>query len=144
MFAIPLMIAACVAWVLALSCSGASPKRKLLLESDHDAIFEACQELLENRGGYRVDPSWSGDTQEELRLRYPDPTDPRIPLAIRSLGPSYIVVDEEFVILEMAGGFHHLGLKALSQERCDRSGGDPGISAPDVRKLRQCLWFYEE
>jgi hypothetical protein len=128
-------------FVLRLVLFDEAPKEELLLRSDHGAVLAACREIMEKQGTYRVNPSvGGGGSAEDRRRRSPDPTDPRIPEVIRSLGPSSIQVESDRVVVEMGGGFYHYGFVALSEESCASwENKNPG-----AREVRRCLWYYAE
>lgn len=125
------VLAACVLPLLALPCvpligiavdvyKSNQERHRLLYETDHQALLAASRELMHDHVGQHI----------------ADPTqDPRVPLIIRELGPSYIDVSAEQVRVELHGGFDHYGYIALADDVNSRDGWS---------KLIDGLFYYTE
>ncbi len=112
----------------------APARLRLLRETDHQRLLEACQELttqLRNgdlaSGKYRFIP-WRSRTAS------------RFPQAIQDLGPTCVIVwGDGCVTVEMLGGSRRFGVKAYPQEfkqvPADYEYGD--------RELIPNLWYYD-
>ena len=64
--------------------------------------------------------------------------DERLPEYLLHLSPKSVLIGDDQVWIEFAGGFYHTGFVAL------RRGGSPGDIRQDLaRELIEGLWFYE-
>jgi hypothetical protein len=122
------------AWIVSapiLVCSGlyffvgpqfTSPK-KLLYETDHHAVLEACRDLMDRH------------KRGEEFPHFFNPNDPAFPDSLRPLRPSYLSVSDDFVLMEMHGGHDHYGFYAYAAGS-EKEGKDGGV------KLIDGLWWY--
>ena len=95
-------------------------RQRLLHQTDHHALLAASRELMKNHAGQDI--------------AQPD-QDPRVPLIIRELGPSYMGISSEQLRVELHGGFDHYGFIALAN---DANAEDRGS------KLVDGLYYYSE
>ena len=95
-------------------------RQRLLHETDHHALLAACRELMRDYAGQHIaDPA----------------NDPRVPLIIRGLGPSYMDISTQQLRVELHGGFDHYGFVAYPE----------GANAGDGwGKLIDGLFYYTE
>jgi hypothetical protein len=115
-----------VAWffTIRLTESRFTKSQTLLSDTDHQAVLAACREMMIRRK--------RGEPTGEV-----EPTDPIVPQLLRALHPARIIVGDDFVQLEMHGGFDHYGFYAYS-EGSQEEGRDGG------KQLIKGLWFYTE
>ncbi len=82
---------------------------RLLCETDHEALLEACNELSKRakRGDLRPGEYNIRRDRHPVASRFPQP--------ILDLAPSYVYIDENDsgrVMVEMYGGLYHFGVEA--------------------------------
>jgi hypothetical protein len=97
---------------------------KLLYDTDHQAVLEACRDLM----------------ARHKRGEIPDlffPNDPGFPDVLRALRPSYLSVHDDMMVVEMHGASDHYGFFAYA-EGSKWEGRDGG------QKLIDGLWWYGE
>jgi hypothetical protein len=109
---------------------------RLLCETDHAALLEACNELSRQAargdlkpGSYNV----RHDRHREAR-RFPQP--------ILDLAPSYVYIDENDtgrVMVEMLGGLGHFGVEAYTEDY-----QKPSFAKLGDRELIPRLWYYDD
>ena len=125
------VLIACVVPLLALPCAlfvgiavdiynSKRERHRLLHETDHRALLAASRKLMRDYGVQHIaDPA----------------IDPRVPLIIRGLGPSYMDISVQQVRVELHGAFDHYGFIAYPE----------GADAGDGRgKLIDGLFYYTE
>jgi len=125
------VLIACVVPLLALPCApfvgiavdiyhSKRERHRLLHETDHRALLAASRQLMRDYGIQHIaDPA----------------NDPRVPLIIRELGPSYMDISAQQVRVELHGGFDHYGFIAYPE------GADTGDG---WGKLTDGLFYYTE
>jgi hypothetical protein len=100
----------------------------LLYHTDHEALLVACRTLIKE--GYRG----------KYHLLWPDkhPDAQHLPKEILALRPSYIVVYDDHLKIEMWGGMSHYGVTAYAEnfESEQQLLGN--------KKLIEGLWFYSD
>jgi hypothetical protein len=104
---------------------------RLLQRTDHQKLLDECDQLWADRAKLRPDPNWHPASRE-----HPDPGDPLIPPIIAGLQPGYITISENYVAIELGGGFGHATIYAT------QSSHPPPI--PTTRQLLPRLLFYSE
>lgn len=110
-------------------------KVRLLSETDHQALLEACRELSERVSAGDLEP-------DGYLVRYkPHPETSRFPQLILDLEPMRISIKSDRSIrVEMHGGYHHYGVIAYPEnfEKPSHSFkyGD--------KKIIDGLWYYED
>ena len=84
----------------------------ILYKTDHESLLLACRQLLaERRAG-----QWPNDTYYlDKRMQQYDSESEKLPQVILQLRPSYIYFDDNSVMVEMLGGFVHLGVIARAE-----------------------------
>jgi hypothetical protein len=103
---------------------------RVLHRTDHHALLEACRTLM--------DTEYRGQYNMRWPFRHPDAY--KFPKEIQRLKPTYVIVKEETVRIELWGGMSHYGVIAYSldfREPC--SGFSYG-----QKKLIDGLWFYSD
>jgi len=110
---------------------------RLLCETDHEALLEACRELSRRAGRGDLKPGKYNIRRDRhpLASRFPQP--------ILDLVPSYVSVsenDSRQVMLEMLGGLGHFGVLAYTE---DYKKPYPTYSYGD-KKLIPGLWYYDD
>ncbi len=111
---------------------------RLLCETDHKALLEACRELSgwAARGDLK-----QGGTYNVRRDRHPKAS--RFPQPILDLNPSYVYIDENDsgrVMVEMHGGLLHFGVQAYTE---DYKKPFPSFEYGD-KELIDGLWYYDD
>ncbi len=109
---------------------------RLLCNTDHRALLEACRELSELTA--------RGDLKPGRYRIYmdPDPEASRFPKPLLDLNPSYVYIDENDcgrVMVEMLGGLGHLGVQAYTENYKKPSWAEYGD-----RELIPGLWYYDD
>jgi hypothetical protein len=105
--------------------SGFTRPEKLLYETDHQAVLEACRDLMaRHKRGEEFPPMFF-------------PSDPGFPDSLRPLRPSYLSVSYDVVVMEMHGGHDHYGFYAFA-EGSEKEKGYGG------KKLIDGLLWYGE
>lgn len=110
---------------------------RLLCETDHEVLLEACRELSERAARGDIKPG---------RYRIfidPDPEASCFPKPILDLAPSYVYIDENDsgrVMVEMLGGLGHFGVLAYTE---DYEKPSDSFSYGD-RKVIDGLWYYDD
>jgi hypothetical protein len=113
-------------------------RARLLFQTDHRALLEACRQVMTNRHAFAKDMDWHG--AEDPAESFIDPKDPNIPSPIASLHPSYVIATDSEVHLELHGGFDHYGVLALSE----LAAHDPTNRFSVPIELISGLWYYDE
>lgn len=101
---------------------GFTSQKKLLYETDHQAVLEVCRDLMAKHQ--------RGEIPDRLFRN-----DPGFPDALRPLRPSVLYVQDDFVHMEMHGGADHYGFYA-NAEGSRKEGTLSSI------KLIDGLWWY--
>ena len=105
-------------------------KVRLLYETDHKALLEACRTVLkearEGKWEYR---------QYNIRLKR-DPDADKLPEQILRLNPTYIYIWQKCIGIELNGGLHDFGVTAFSEDYEFEGHGD--------KKLLDRLWYYSD
>jgi len=119
-----------------LSMAGCKDDRyTLLCKTDHQVLLEASRKLLGSVSKGEVKPGRYVFGRDPL----PQPVSD-FHTAIRPLAPTYVVLDEGYLRLELRGGFDHVGVKAYP--------ADFNEPYPDFtygrRKLIDGLWYYDD
>lgn len=110
-------------------------KVRLLSDTDHQALLEACRELSRRVSAGDLEPGG-------YLVRYkPHPETSRFPQLILDLEPMRITVKiDRSIMVEMHGGYHHYGVIAYPEnfEKPSHSFkyGD--------KKIIDGLWYYED
>lgn len=110
---------------------------RLLYETDHAALLQACRELSRRVARGDLKPG-------TYYVRFdPSPEVSRFPKMIVDLVPSYVYIDENMtgrVIVAMAGGLDHFGVEAYPAD-CNQpiSGCTFG-----KKELIPGLWYYDD
>ncbi len=84
-----------------LGFKNSSQQRALKNRSDFPQIARACVALARANTNH---------------TEFIYPTDPVVPLLLRSLGPKYITADSNLVRMEFHGGFDHYGYRVRQSE----------------------------
>lgn len=125
------VLIACVVPILAIAIvpvvgiavdiySSKRERHRLLHETDHRELLAASRKLMSDYGGQQIaDPA----------------NDPRVPLIIRGLGPSYMDISAQQLRVELHGGFDHYGFIAYPE------GADAGERSG---QLIDGLFYYTE
>ena len=111
--------------------------RRIQHRVDHHALLVASQEMMRNRLTYKTKTFESPPEVSNIEL-----TDRSVPMIIRCLRPSYIVVSDDVMTIEMGGGFGHYGVVAFVQGN-DATNRIPGWGQKK-RKLIEGLWYYSD
>lgn len=108
---------------------------RLLSETDHQALLEACREISKEVSAGNV------TAPNRYIVRYkPDPEISRFPELVLDIEPLYIdIYDDGRVSLEISGALHHCGVTAYPENYEKPSDnytyGD--------KKIIDGLWYYE-
>jgi len=110
---------------------------RLLCETDHEALLEACRELSRRarRGDLKPGEYNIRRDRHPLASRFPQP--------ILDLEPSYVFISENDirrVMLEMLGGLGHFGVQAYTE---DYEKPYPTYPYGD-KELIPGLWYYDD
>ena len=108
---------------------------RLLCDTDHQTLLEACQELAGQvrEGNLKPDEYRFGPWRSGAAGEFPQP--------IQALRPTYVLVDGDGrVTIEMFGGLTHFGIHAYPEDYEVRF---PGFKYGD-RELIPNLWYYDD
>ncbi len=94
----------------------------LLHRTDYPAIRDACRDLMAKHQRGELPGDLSGH-------------DPRMPDVIRPLRPSYLLISDHMVVVEMHSGSDHYGFRAYPRDSF-KEGQEAGW------KLNDGLWIY--
>jgi len=111
-------------------------RERLLYETDHQVLLEACRELSRQVAREDLNP---GTYYIRTHL---DPEASRFPQPILDLAPNYVYIDEGYsgrVMLEMLGGLGHFGVQAYPEDY-----KLPSYSKYGDKKLIDGLWYYDD
>ena len=108
---------------------------RLLCETDHQTLLEACRELSR-----RITTGDLKPQQYNIRLN-PHPEASRFPQPILDLEPTYVIINPDGrMMIELHGGFLHYGVWAYPEDY-----KEPGINFKyGDKKLLDGLWYYNE
>jgi hypothetical protein len=110
---------------------------RLLCETDHKVLLEACRELSGRAGRGDLKPG----RYNVRRDRHPKAS--RFPQPILDLNPSYVYIDENDsgrVMVEMHGGLLHFGVQAYTEDY-----EKPFLSFEyGDKELIDGLWYYDD
>ena len=126
-----------IAFILGGAWYAERARVRLLCETDHQVLLEACRELSGRAATGELKPG---------RYRVFIDTDPEastFPKPILDLGPSYVYIDEYIsgrLMLEMLGGLGHLGVEAYTE---DFNEPWPDFNYGD-KELIPSLWYYDD
>ncbi len=111
---------------------------RLLCETDHQALLEACNKLSKQVANGELKPG-----KYEVFVR-PDPEVSKFPREILELRPRYVYIDENDngrVLIEMTGGFEiHFGVCAYTE---DFKAFSKSFEYGD-KELISRLWYYDD
>jgi len=110
--------------------------RATLHDANRAAILAAARVVLAHPDEFRTHPDHPN------RHNVLDPTDPKMPQALREIEPREIIVEPGFLTMRFyPGGYHHLELVAFAQPAdAERWSGRLG----DGEELIPELWYYED
>ena len=100
----------------------------LLYKTDHYALLSACRKVLKETN----EGKW--ERRQYSVYHKPDPDVYKLPKIILDLNPTYIYINKNHLVIEMLGGFSHLGVYAFSENT--KVFGD--------KKLIEGLWYYDD
>ena len=114
---------------------GRQREERLLSETDHQTLLEACRELSRRVTTGDLEPR-----QYNVRLkRHPEAS--RFPQAILDLEPTYVIITTDGrVMIELHGGFLHYGVTAYPE---DYEKPHYSFKYGD-KKLIDGLWYYDD
>jgi hypothetical protein len=112
---------------------------RLLRDTDHQALLEACRELARRESAGELKPK---------RYHVHAPADPEVaafPQVILDLEPSTVSITGGTVMVAVAGGLDHFGVIAYP-EGVEDIEPPPGVDLGDYgdRKLLEGLWYYDD
>ena len=109
---------------------------RLLSETDHPALLEACREVSQ-----RVTAGGLAPVRYFVRWK-PDPEISWFPQLILDLEPTRVDIDSDGCVrLEMHGGYHHFGVVAYPEDYYKESFSNFHYGD---RKLIDGLWYYDD
>jgi len=99
--------------------------------ADHKAILASCRYVIEHRNEYRNDKNkWGTLYEDDVLILAPLPIE--IPESLRKLKPHYLLIREQYIIINMRLPFCRLGLIAFL----------PGANEYGTFKYINGLWFW--
>ena len=102
-----------------------------LQHADHTAILAACREAITNRSSYRNDNAqWGFVYKDDVVILPPLPDN--LPIAIRELHPSDVIIHDDSVLINLSLPFCRLCLL----------GFKPGAKQYGTFKYVDGLWFW--
>lgn len=107
----------------------------LLKHTNHVELLHACRKVITE---FQDVPRPPNGNMIILAGR-----DSRLPSSLRRIKASYIMVASDDIHVELGGGFHHFGVKALAKRAPQRLAQHLD-SLPDHRRLLDRLWYYED
>lgn len=107
---------------------------RLLSETDHQALLDACREISQEVTAGNLDPN-------RYSVRYkPDPDISRFPQLVLDIEPLYIdIYSDGRISLEISGALHHCGVTAYPENYEKPSDN---FTYGD-KKIIDGLWYYE-
>ncbi|MHC4174394.1 MAG: hypothetical protein ACYST5_15850 [Planctomycetota bacterium] len=109
---------------------------RLLCETDHQALLEACRELSRRVATGDLKPQ-----QYNVRIHL-HPAASRFPQPILDLEPTYVIINRDGCVhIELHGGFLHYGAMAYPKDY--KKPPIAGFKLGD-KKLIDGLWYYSE
>ncbi len=118
-----------------LAYQGRHLRTRLLCETDHQALLDACRELSRQVKSGKLEPrSYS------VRRR-PDPEVVQFPETIRGLRPDHVAIDriDGHVNIMMSAGWDNFGMYAYPEDFKERFP-----SEYHDRELLKGLWYYDD
>ena len=113
---------------------GKQRQKRLLCETDFQALLNACRQLSNRVAAGELKPQ-----QYNVRGK-PHPESLRFPQSILDLEPTYVIIDAHgSVMIELHGGFLHYGVTAYPKDYKKPVGVVYGD-----KKLIDGLWYYDE
>lgn len=108
---------------------------RLLFETDHPALLNACQNVAKGIADGNLKPG-------KYRFRpWPSRSVSLLPRAIRALKPTYVLIAEDGrIAIEMFGGLSNFGVYAYPE---DYRAPFAGFKYGD-RELVSNLWYYDD
>jgi len=110
-------------------------KMRLLSETNHQALLEACRELSRRVSAGDLEPN-------DYSVRYkPHPETSRFPQQILDIEPTYVIINPDGrMMIELHGGFLHYGVWAYTE---DYKAPSKGFEYGD-KELIPRLWYYDD
>ncbi len=105
---------------------------------DHVAVLAACRSVMRRRLEYPRDPKWHGGEPTKQNVSLINPADEHLPAALREIGATSLIVQDDMMIIEMGGGGRHYGMIAYAANIDDSANNRIN------EKLIDGLWLYSE
>ena len=108
-------------------------RQRVLYGVDHAAVAEACRFVLDNRRSFRAYRNPESIGSEAGDDHSIDWSDPQVPTTIRDLVPSYVLVGQDHVRIEMGDDIYHFGLSY-----------SPAPTKHSMKPLAENLYYYSQ
>jgi hypothetical protein len=105
-------------------------QRRVLYHTDHRALLAACRDIIREKKP-RL-------TKKEPNVAVSN-SDPSLPPIIRSLNPSWIMVDDASIFIELGGGYFHYEVIAYAEDAHARE-----VQDDHLKMLILGLWYDSE